>query len=306
LASGEVPVPNGLPVFTVNHENEDASARDIGTDSRLYFTAPTEGDYVVRVTDSRGFGGSGSGYALVIREARPDFAVTLNDANPTVAAGSGQSFSVTVNRVDGFEGAVQVDLNHLPAGWTASNPLVIEAGHETADGTLNAATNAVAPADADWDAVTVVATATVGGRPVALAVNNLGRPKLAKETPKLLVKLEPVTTGAPGSAATATSGITLIPGGTARAKLSIVRNGFDGVATFSVENLPHGVIVENLGLNGITFLAGETEREISLAAAKWVADLDRPFFAVENQAGRQTSRPVALQVRRKALQAKAQ
>jgi hypothetical protein len=148
----------------------------------------------------------------------------------------------------------------------------------------------------------VVATAEVDGRPVALAVNPLGRPKLATEPPKLRVSLQPVVPAAPS---TDLPVVSISPGGTARANLQIVRNGFDGVVTFSVENLPHGVIVENLGLNGITFLSGENEREISFSAVSWVADQDRPFFAVENQAGRQTSGPVLLRVRREAIQAAA-
>ena len=305
LAPGEQPVPNGLPVFTLPFANEDAASRDIGADSRIYFTAPADGDFLVRVTDARDFGGHAFAYRLVIREAHPDFSVTLNGASPTVAPGSGQGFNVSVNRRDGFEGPVQVSFNHLPPGWTVPSSLVVEAGHETAFAPLNAATNAVAPPDSDWDAVTVVASSVIEGREVALAVNNLGRPKLSKETPKLLVKLEPVS---PAGTATSTNGnpvVTLTPGGIALAKLRLIRNGFDGVVTFSVDNLPHGVIVENLGLNGITFLADENEREISLAAAKWVADLDRPFYAVEYQAGQQTSEPVVLRVRRPMTQANA-
>ncbi len=302
LAPGEKPVPNGLPVFTLNFVNEDGARRDIGTDSRIHFTAPTDGDYLVRVSDSREFGGSGHAYALVIREAQPNFAVTLNGTNPTIAAGSGQSFTVAVRRIDGFEGPVTIDFNHLPPGWNVTSPLVIEAGQEAASGTLTATTDAVTASDAVWDTVTVVATAEVEGRPVAMAVNNLGRPKLAGAPPKLLVRLDPIESGATNHAGIAPISIT--PGGTARARLSIVRQGYDGVVTFSVDNLPHGVIVENLGLNGITFLAEENEREISLAAAKWVEETDRPFFAVEGQAGRQTSEPLMLRVRREATQAR--
>ena len=138
--------------------------------------------------------------------------------------------------------------------------MVIEAGHREAQGALNAATNAVSPADAEWDSVTAVATTEVEGRSVAMAVNNLGRPKLAKEPPKLIVRLDPVSADAADA-----KGISVNPGGTARAKLSIVRRGFDGVVTFGVDNLPHGVIVENLGLNGITFLADEN---VSLHATR--------------------------------------
>ena len=302
LAPGEKPVPNGLPVFTLNQVNDDAAHRDLGTDSRLFFVAPADGEFVVRVTDTRESGGRLFGYALVVREAKPDFTVTLNGANPTVAAGSGQSISLTARRIDGFEGPIQVLIQRLPEGWTVPGPIVIEAGHSSVAVPLNAAPNAKPASDAAWEAVSVVATAEMEGRPVALAVNPLGRPKLATEPPKLNVRLLPVASEVTSVGLPV---VTISPGGTARAKLQIVRNGFDGVVTFSVENLPHGVIVENLGLNGITFLAGENEREISFSAVPWVNEQDRPFFAVENQAGRQTSGPVLLQVRRERPQAAA-
>ncbi len=265
LAPGEMPVPNGLPVFTLNYANEDAALRDVGTDSRLHFTTPADGEYLVRVSDARAFGGHGHTYALVIREAQPDFSVQLNGASPSVAAGSGQPFTVAVRRVDGFEGPVRVEFLHLPAGWSVTGPLVIEAGHDEADGVLNAAPDAVAASDADWDAVTGVASAEVEGRPVVMAVNNLGRPKLVREPPKLLVRLEPLPDARSGGESL--PGLVIAPGGVSRARLSIVRKDFTGEVTYSVENLPHGVIVENLGLNGITFLPEESEREISLAAA---------------------------------------
>ena len=68
--------------------------------------------------------------------------------------------------------------------------------------------------------------------------------------------------------------------------------------TFTVENLPHGVIVDNIGLNGVLIPKGQNEREIFLTAAKWVPETDRLCYAVENQAGRQTSLPVMLHVRK--------
>lgn len=293
LAPGETPQPNGLPIFTVNYENDDDALRQLGADSRVMFNAPADGEYVVRVSETRGSGGPAYQYRLQIREARPAFTVSLNGAPGSVAPGSGQSFSVSANRIDGFEGEIRVDLDHLPEGWSATTPLVIEAGHSEAVGNLQVSSNAPPAKPADWDAVTAVASGRIDGRFVAMAVNTLGRPAQNAEKPKLLVRLDPVE----GSSRE----VVIAPGGTARAKLSIVRNGFDGVVTFSVDNLPHGVIVENLGLNGITFLAEENEREISLDCARWVADLERPFHAVENQAGRQTSPSLMLKVRRGAM-----
>ncbi|MCB1211680.1 MAG: WD40 repeat domain-containing protein, partial [Verrucomicrobiales bacterium] len=57
-------VPNGLPVFTLNYCNDDAGSRKLGHDSSLTFTAPADGRYIVRVTDTRGWGGERFVYAL--------------------------------------------------------------------------------------------------------------------------------------------------------------------------------------------------------------------------------------------------
>jgi hypothetical protein len=74
--------------------------------------------------------------------------------------------------------------------------------------------------------------------------------------------------------------------------------GHDDLITFTVENLPHGVIVDNIGLNGVLIPKGQNERQIFLTAAKWVPETHRLCYAVESQAGRQTSLPVWLHVRR--------
>lgn len=296
LAPDSPAVANGLPVFPILYRNDDAGLRDAGRDSRLQFTAPKTGDYLVRVDDPRHIGGPTATYALILREEAPDISVRLNGAPATVAQGSGQAFTVQAERKDGFDDAIDLEFLHLPAGWTVSQPARIEAGHDTTTLTLQASAEASQPDNAAWDAVRVIAASRHAGRATVLAVNNLGRPRLTTETPKIRVALEPIGDTQDGS-------VTIQPGGTARARLKIQRKGYEGVVVFSVDNLPHGVIVENLGLNGITFLADETEREISFSAVKWVSDLDRPFHAVENQAGRQTSRPLLLKVRRSATQA---
>ena len=38
---------NGLPVFSLPYENDDDAERKLGRDSKLIFTAPADGDYVV-------------------------------------------------------------------------------------------------------------------------------------------------------------------------------------------------------------------------------------------------------------------
>jgi len=313
-------VSTGLPVFPVFYANDDDGGRKLGPDSRLHFTAPKDGTYLIRVTDARGFGGERFVYRLVVRPLAPDFVLSLSGANLTVNSGSGQSFSLNVERSDGFEGEITVAFKHLPPGFVVSTPLVIEAGQTEAKGTLLAAADAPTPAESDWSRVQVTASAQVDGQAVVKAVNNFGVVHLGPK-PKLFVSLEPDPGTASANAssntvtqvsATAQSAaakpleLTIAPGQTIPALLRVERNGHDDIITFTVENLPHGVIVDKIGLNGVLIPKGQNERQIFLTAAKWVPDADRLCYAIEGQAGRQTSRPVLLHVRRNAgLQAAA-
>ncbi|MBI2928270.1 MAG: hypothetical protein HYY24_21585 [Verrucomicrobia bacterium] len=303
-APGEKLVATGLPVFPLHYANDDDSERKLGTDSKLYFTAPADGTYLIRVSDTRGFSGERFVYRLVVREPKPDFAMTLNGANPTVSPGSGQSFTVSAERIDGFEGEVTVDITGLPPGFTVSSPLVIQAGHNSAAGTLNAMPDAPQPNETNAVASKVTATATINGQTVTKEVINFGRIKLG-DKPKLYVSLEsdaptqPQTPPPPPSASGLFE-ITIAAGQTIPAWLKVRRDDHDDLITFTVENLPHGVIVDNIGLNGVLIPKGENERQIFLTAAKWVTETDRLCYAIESQAGRQTSTPLMLHVRRAA------
>ena len=279
-------VPNGLPAFTLHYANDDDGDRKLGPDSRLNFTAPKDGAYLVRVTDARGYFGDRFAYRLVVREARPDFKVTLNGANPTVNAGSGQSFSVSAERIDGFDGDITVDITDLPPGFSVSTPMVIQAGHTDAKGAINAASDAPKPTNSMSK---LTASATIAGKTVRKDVNSFGTIKLG-DKPKLFVTLEPASAANPDLA--------IAPGQTISAMLKVQRNGHEDLVTFTVDNLPHGVIVDNIGLNGVLIPKGQSEREIFLTAAKWVPETDRLCYAIENQAGRQTSLPVMLRVRK--------
>ncbi|MHB8520782.1 MAG: c-type cytochrome domain-containing protein [Limisphaerales bacterium] len=293
--------PNGLPVFPVYYTNDDDGDRKLGSDSKLEFTAPAEGAYLIRVSDSRNYSGERFAYRLVVRAAHPDFRVTLNGANPTVNRGSGTSFSVTAERIDGFEDAIKLDIGNLPPGFTVSTPLTIQAGQGSAEGTINAALDAPPPDEHAAGMIKITAAAMVGGQWVTHDVNSFGKIKPGDE-PKLFVALEPNLATRPVAFTPAGPHppleITIAPGTSIPAWLRAKRNGYDDLITFTVENLPHGVIVDNIGLNGVLIPKDQTEREIFLTAAKWVPETDRFCFAVENQAGRQTSRPVMLHVRR--------
>ena len=284
---GETLAPNGLPVFTINYTNDDDSRRELGSDSRLMFTAPIDSDYVVRVSDVRGFGGDRYVYRLVIRDAQPDFNVTVGGFDPNVWAGAGRAFSVGVQRIDGFDGPVRVDIINVPKGFATSTPLVIEAGHNEAAGTVYAAADAKAPSPGT-PPLKVTATATVDGKTVTKMLPDL--PKLAVATPpQVTVELLPFDRG--------DHPIEIIPGQMTKAWLRVQRNGFKGLVTFDVQDLPYGMIVADIGLNGVLIPADQSERQIFLNCEPWVAETMRPCHARANEASNPTSPPTMVHVR---------
>ena len=131
--------PNGLPVFTLFFANDDDGDRALGSDSRLLFTAPAAGRFLVRVTDTRGMNGDRFAYRLTIRPAHPDFSVAIQGANPTVAAGAGASFGFRAERLDGFDDAIRVEISGLPPGYFVATPIVIQPDRLLAETTLFAA-----------------------------------------------------------------------------------------------------------------------------------------------------------------------
>ena len=116
-------IPNGLPTFVHYFENDDEARRELGTDSRLFFTPPADGEYVVRIKDVRGLDGPDFKYALAIRPRRPDFKVTLEGKDPEVGAGAAKEFRVVAQRFDNFDGPIRVDIDgpaaRLPDGHAA-------------------------------------------------------------------------------------------------------------------------------------------------------------------------------------------
>ncbi len=305
-APGTKLVANGLPVFPVYYANDDDSERKLGADSRLLFNVPADGSYVVRITDTRGYSGERFAYRLIVREAKPDYKVTLGGANPTINAGTGKLFTLSADRIDGFDGDIQVDITNLPPGFNASSPIIIQAGHLEARGTLHAAIDATQPAETNATQITLTAKANVNGAPVTKTVNNFAKITLG-EKPKLFVALEPYDETATNFVERSVSDkpleLTIAPGQSIPAWLKIKRAGHDDLVTFTVENLPHGVIVDNIGLNGVLIPKGQDARQIFLTAAKWVPETDRLCFAEAKQADNPTSLPVLIHVRKPAAQA---
>ena len=295
-APGSRLVANGLPVFALHYENDDDGDREIGSDSRVLFTAPADGSFLARVQDSRGFFGERFVYRLVVREARPDFAVRLTEFAGTVNVGSGASFALVADRKDGFDGDISCEISGVPEGWHATTPLVIQAGHLQARGSLTALPGAV-----PWTPAQIVAHAQVGGKDFTRTVGDFGKVKLEKEAP-IVIALQAAGEGQAAPAFQLADPakpleLTIAPGEIIPVWVVVKRNSAKGAVRFDVENLPHGVVVDNLGLSGITLLEGQDAGEIFIKAAPWVAATNRLAFAVSRDSGKQASLPILLRVR---------
>jgi dipeptidyl aminopeptidase/acylaminoacyl peptidase len=263
--------PNGLPLYRLNYRNDDGGP-GYGKDSRLFFDPPADGMYTVRVSDSRNQGGPEFGYRLTVRPPRPDFTVSFSPTAPSVWKGGAMPIAVTVNRIDGYDGPVQVKLENLPAGFEAPATF-IEAGQQTTTFALYATPMAENP-PGNAAPLRLVSRATIDGKEVVHEVTG-GLPKVVP----------------PGDLVTATAvgEVTIRPGSEARLKVKIERhNGFKGRVPLEVRGLPHGVRVLDIGLNGILVTERDTEREVAIYAEPWVKPMDHPFVVLAKREGKNT------------------
>jgi WD40 repeat protein/mono/diheme cytochrome c family protein len=288
---------NGLPVFPLYYANDDDGQRKLGADSQLTFTAPADGEYLVRVSDVRGFGGKDFKYRLSVRDPKPDFSVAFDGKKPSIAAGSGKRIKFTLTRADGFDDDVAISIAGLPPGFSAASPVVVQAGHLEAQGVINAAADAKTPTKEQWKQIKITAQATVAGKNVVKPLGNFGEIKVTAK-PKVIVHLVPDPEAKIPAQINKTGEIVIVPGTMTTAIVRIERNGAKGDLRFDVDNLPHGVIVADLGLSGITVLAGRNERRIFLQADSWVPETNRLIHAVSRTEGNQSSRPIGFHVRR--------
>ncbi|MFO0876743.1 MAG: c-type cytochrome domain-containing protein [Gemmataceae bacterium] len=279
---GTIFPPNGLPVTTVYWRNDDGGAGQ-GKDSRLVFDPPQDGEYLLRVGDTRGEGGPNHAYRVTVREPRPDFTVSLNVPGQ-VTKGSGVPVRIVANRVDEFDGPIELQLKGLPPGFSAP-PTQIPAGETRTALALFAEANAVAPTGPVT--LTLEARAVLQGKEtVRSALGTL---------PKLLDREDIV-------ASTAEKEVVLQPGGETRVRVRIDRhNKFNGRVPIEIDGLPHGVRVLDIGLNGILITPTETERTIVLTSEPWVEPMNHPFvvFARREGTGKEyAARSILLRVAR--------
>ena len=278
--------PNGMPVFRLDYVNDDGGTRFGGKDSRLHFDVPADGEYFVRLRDVRGLQGERFAYRLTIREPAPDFALTFDPKSFNLPRGGRVSLTVTADRKDGFDGPIDVELRDLPVGITATSGrippgaatsvLMVSAAadaslarHEAAVPSMYREARAKRPRAAASHgglaipgvvALKLVGSATIDGKPVSREADVADTlPLVALAPPPDLI----VTTDVPRLELTAGQQVTLT--------VSVDRrNGFTGRVPVSLMNLPHGVRVDDVGLNGVMITEQETSRVVHIVAEPWV------------------------------------
>lgn len=324
LPPGSPTVANGLPVFDLPFENDDEPYGRLGRDSQLIFTPPADGTYVVRLRDTRGFGSSSRPddyrYTLTIRPPKPSFSVAVGGRDPQVSPGSGRELSFTATRLEGFEGPVEITVENLPAGFTFHGPLVIEEGQLRCFGVLSAAADAADPDDAADARVRVVARPLTNREskagseqepaPEAIELGTLGNIQLGPP-PKLTVAIARATgspEGTEGPVAAADGPAVadeplrfeIRPGTTITARVIATRHDFTDRISLGNEdagrNLPYAVFVDDIGLNGLLIVEGQSERDFFITASPVARPGRRLFHLRANDDGGQCSLPAIIDV----------
>ena len=295
--------PNGMPVSRIDYVNDDGGTRFGGKDSRLHFEAPADGDYFLRLSDVRGLEGERFAYRLTVREPAPDFDVTFDPKSFNVPRGGRVSVTVTADRRDGFDGPIDVELPRPAArpdggGRTDSR----RRGHDRPDGRRRGGCVVRRPqGDAAVDAaqrfdvpglvtLTLAGRATIDGRTVVRDADITD--------PLSVIALAPppdlvVTTGA--------QQIEVAAGQEVALTVTLERhNGFTARVPISVMNLPHGVRVNDIGLNGVMITEQETTRTMHIVVEPLGAAADA---AAGHRRARRGELPAAERIRRSARSA---
>jgi WD40 repeat protein len=261
---GTVFPANGMPVYSLYWRNDDGffGNGDASGDSYLEFTAPADGEYVVKLRDTMGRGGDRYGYRLKLRNKEPNFNISANPYRINVSAGNSVPLQVLAIKQEGFDEPIKVSVEGLPEGFSCA-PDVILPGDIDVRLALIAGPNAKSTAfDATFK---VVAESTLNGQPITRE-SRIGVITVIEGQPDLKVN-------------NGETKIAIAPGQSGWISVDLARaNGFNSRVPIDVLNLPYGVRVLDTGLNGILVRDGETKRKMEIYVEPWVKPMDRKIY----------------------------
>lgn len=256
--------PNGMPTINLVYRNDDGGPL-YGKDSHLTFIAPEDGQYYVRIRDVRGHSDKQFAYRLTIAEPDPGFALAVSPSNPNVPRGGRVPVTVFANRIDGFDGRIDVQITDLPDGLRATTGTILP-GHNSVVLTLSASDNVSLNEPV---ALRVRGRAEVNGREVirnAVADEPISLISVSTSPDLYITSVEPQE-------------LTVEPGGRVRVSVKIKRaNGFEGRVPISVQNLPFLLGVPDIGLNGILITEKEEGRDFYIVADPRTEPLEQTIY----------------------------
>ncbi len=299
LKQDQAPIANGQPVFPIYYANDDDPQRQAGKDSVIFFTAPSDATYFVRVRDTRGLAAETFQYKLSIAPPKPKFSIKLETPEITLRPNVGTEFIVATDRFDGLNSQIEISFEGLPDGLSVVQPLRIQADQLRAIGQIRSTTGTLENLPKEFE-VTLHAKSVAGDQEWTSDTS----PKIkVKVNEKPTMKLKIVDKAAPDDSLPLTA-MRIKPGETISAKLVIERGeagseiSFAGDISFggddSGRNLPHGCFVDNIGLNGLLIPNGQSTREVFITAAPIVAPQTYWFHLRANVDGNPTTLPIEL------------
>lgn len=274
-------------IHRVYYANDDAGSV-VGNDSWIYFNPPEDGVYQVVTKENTGLSGPNTTYALVIRTPAPDFELQAIPTDWNFPLNGSKLITVNIRRKDGFNGPVRLKLTGLPEGWQATEGL-IESDQISCDIliTPNFKTSTRFFENLNWR---LIASADLPGRQIEHEI--AADKSWAVITPESNLSMS-----------ASTYQLAIKPGTISRMTLNVNRREpFAGRVPIDVKNLPYGVRVLDIGLNGVLITEPQKEREIRIYAEPWVKAQKRPFYAVgraESAGTSDSSQPIILEVQPK-------
>jgi hypothetical protein len=260
-----------------------------GKDSVLTWTAPSDGDFFIRITDIHGRGGPKFVYFLTARPAAPDFNLRCDPDKAQMGPGTSTAWYPILERTGGFAGPVKLEVQGLPPGVTATSPTI-------APGMTQSCIVLTAAADAKLDAATVriIGTAEIEIDGKKQAVTRTAQPIQEIYTPgggrgRYPVGLQTVSITEPSDVTVTTTAkdAVLKAGGTVRIDVEVKRSpGYTGPISLDVplrhlntvyaNPLPAGVTLDE-GKSRMRLGPNETKGWVILKAADTAAPVSAPI-----------------------------
>ena len=230
--------------FNDDFEDKGSGLNTHHADSYLTATLPADGTYFVHLNDTQGQGGPEFAYRLRISEPQPDFALRAVPSSISLRAGMSAPVTVFALRRDGFTNAINLELKAAPAGFSLSGARIAE-GQDKAQFTLKAP-----PQSSEKPvAIAIEGHALIGGKLVTraavpaedmmqaflyrhlvpskeLAVTVNGAQRLFMRDAFKIISATPVK---------------ILPGGTARVRVSTPPGNFSERFKLELNNAPEGI-----------------------------------------------------------------